>query len=220
MQRILVPFMEFKFEDGDKGRFKGYGSTFGNVDLGKDVCVKGCFSRTLSEHKASSTLPAMYWMHDPKEPIGDWIDVREDDKGLQVEGKLWHDQTESARKAYNLLKGTGSKGLSIGYITKKSGYDQKTGVRSLIDVDLPEISVVGYGMNPKALVSSIKSHISDGLMPTVRDLEDILRDAGLSAIQAKALLANGYKGLSRDGQTGTDPELVRQVQALRDSLRA
>lgn len=200
MKTLITPFLEVKLDAGAPGRFKGYGSTFGNVDLGKDVCVKGCFVRSLGEHKSGGTLPAMYWMHDRSEPIGDWIDVGEDAKGLVVEGQLYHGDsaTECSKKAANVLRGTGPKGLSIGYKTKDSHYDAKTGVRSLKDVDLPEISVVGYGMNPKAVVTHIKSLFEDGLVPTVREVEELLRDAGFSAVQAKSFIASGWKGVERD----------------------
>lgn len=221
MKTLLAPFLEVKFDDGKPGRFKGYGSTFGNVDLGKDKCIKGCFERSLGEHKKAGTLPACYWMHDRTEPIADWLDVHEDSKGLAVEGQLWtgDNETECSRKAGNVLRGTGPKGLSIGYSTKKYEFDQKTGIRSLIDVDLPEISVVGYGMNPKALVTSIKSLFDDGAVPTIREFEEFLREAGLSASQAKAFLATGYKGIVREADTKTADEVIQGLKNLREALR-
>lgn len=169
MQPLLVPF-EMKLLD-EKGLFEGYGSTFGNLDLGKDIVEKGAFTRSLKEHKKAGTLPAMYWMHDRREPIGDWLEMEEDDKGLRVKGQLWCGETESANKAYRLLKGTSTKGLSIGYGVRKSEYDDKKGIRKLIDCDLPEVSVVGYGMNPKALVTSVKSALED---PEFHDVLDAM----------------------------------------------
>lgn len=222
MNTLLTPFLEFKLDNGQPGRFRGYGSTFGNVDLGKDVCVKGCFSRSLGEHKKSGTLPAMYWMHDPKEPIGDWLDVTESEKGLQVEGQLWvgDNQTECSKKAANLLRGTSSKGLSIGYKTKRSSYDQKSGVRSLEDVDLPEVSVVGYGMNPRAVVTHMKSIFTDGHVPTVREVEELLRDAGFSAVQAKAFISSGYKAVERDADAHQSMgDEIKELLRLRKMLR-
>ena len=207
---LIVRLTEFKLDASTPGRFKGYGSTFGNVDLGKDICAKGCFTRTLKEHVGNGTMPAMYWMHDRREPVGDWIDMTEDAKGLKVEGQLW-DDVENGRKALRMLKGTGPKGLSIGYQTQRASYDDKKGTRTLEDVDLPEVSIVGYGMNPKALVTSIKSLCVDGQMPTIRDLEDFLRDAGMSHTQAKALLADGYKALKRDASEPDEQAASRET---------
>jgi HK97 family phage prohead protease len=222
MKTLLTPFMEFKLDSAETGVFRGYGSTFGNVDLGKDKCVKGCFKRSLGEHAKAGTMPFMYWMHDRNEPIGDWTEVDEDDKGLRVVGKLWtgSQETECSRKAMGILKGTAAKGLSIGYRTQKHSFDQKTGVRSLEDVDLPEVSVVGYGMNPKALVSSIKSLLEDGAVPTIRDIEELLRDAGFSATQAKAFCSEGYKGIARDADVQKSmAQEIKELMALRDALR-
>lgn len=222
MKTLAIPLMEFKLDADQSGVFRGYGSTFGNVDLGKDICAKGCFSRSLLEHKKGSTLPAMYWMHDPSEPVGDWLEVDENEKGLPVVGKLWtgSQETECARKAMGVLKGTSAKGLSIGYKTKKASYDQKSGVRTLEDVDLPEISIVGYGMNPKAVVTHIKSLFDDGVVPTVRDVEELLRDAGFSATQAKAFISNGWKGVERDAGNQKTMEMeIQELLRMRAALR-
>lgn len=221
LNTLLVPMLELKLSDSSPGEFEGYGSVFGNVDLGKDVCVKGCFSRSLMEHKGNGTMPAMYYMHDRKLPTGDWFRADEDSKGLKMAGRLWLGKgIIEAERSNLMLRGTGPKGLSIGYATKKSSYDQKSGVRSLEDVDLPEVSIVGYGMNPKAVVTSIKSLVADGLLPTIRDLEELLRDAGFSTKQAKALLADGYRGLSRDEKPGNlSSEDAAALDGLLKSLR-
>jgi HK97 family phage prohead protease len=220
MRSLLAPF-EVKLDAGQPGRFKGYGSTFGNVDLGKDKVAKGAFTRSLGEHVKAGTLPAMYWMHDRSEPVGDYLDMGEDAKGLWTEGQLWtgDNETECSRKSMNLLKGTSPKGMSIGYGTKKYSFDQKTGIRTLEDVDLYEVSIVGYGMNPKALITHIKSLVEDGETPTIRDLEEVLRDAGLSANQAKAILSSGYKALQRDAEIPTAADEIKALLRMRAALR-
>lgn len=223
MRTIVAPFLEVKFDQGAVGRFRGYGSIFGNVDLGNDICVKGCFVDSITEHKSNNTMPLMCWMHKMEEPIGDWLDMGEDVKGLFVEGQLWlgDNETECSRKANNLLRGTGPKGLSIGYKTVKAGRDTKSGARTLEALKVREISVVGYAMNPLANVTSIKSLIEDGGIPTVRELEELLRDAGLSANQAKAILADGYKAIQRDAgaEEAKAQEEIREVARLLAILR-
>lgn len=207
MHNITVPFLEVKADPENPGSFTGYGSTFGNVDLGKDICAKGCFAQALTDHSTKGTLPAMYWMHDRSLPIGDYTAMKEDAKGLMVKGNLWLGKgIPEAERAYMMLKGTGPKGLSIGYIPKKVAYDDKKGTRTIEAADLMEVSVVGYGMNPKALVTSIKSTIADGHIPTIRDLEEVMRDAGLSKKQALALLSAGYKAIAWDGQEAETEE--------------
>lgn len=209
-------------DPGQPGRFRGYGSTFGNVDLVKDVCIPGCFTKSLKESKDAGHLPAMYYHHDPKEPIGDWLEVDEDKKGLPVEGQLWigDNETECSRKAMNMLKGTGPKGLSMGYLPTKKSRDPKNGVRSLEEVKLLEISVVGYGANPRALVTHIKSLFEDGEVPTVREVEELLRDAGFSANQAKSFIADGFKAIERDADTEKkEADSIMELQALRDIFR-
>lgn len=223
MRFLATPFLEVKFDSGARGRFRGYGSTFGNVDRGGDVCAPGCFADTIAEHKAAGTMPDMYWMHDSKEPVGDWIDWSEDAKGLVVEGQIWTGdrETECSRKAYNVACGTGLKGLSIGYKTKAASRDQKSGARRLEAVAVSELSIVGaQAMNPRATVQSIKSIFADGQVPSIRELEDMLRDAGMSATMAKALLAGGYKSMPRDEDTArTTGQEIAELLRIRRALR-
>lgn len=205
-KRAVIPFQRKSVTAA--GEFVGLASTFGNVDLGGDVVVAGAFRDTLSEWKARRELPLLAWYHDMGEPVGDWLEMDEDANGLPCRGQLWVDadrRTDAAVKARNMLIGTGPKGLSIGYGVRESEEAVRDGkpVRLLKSVELYEVSIVPFGMNPRALVSDAKSAslFSSGSLVDIRTAESLVRDVlGLSARQAKAFLADGYKGLRRDGE--------------------
>ena len=72
---------------------------------------------------------------------------------------------------YLLLIASSSKpidGLSIGYRTVRGRTDAKTGIRSLIEVDLWEISVVTFPMLPEARVEAVKSRDRAMLIEAIR----------------------------------------------------
>jgi HK97 family phage prohead protease len=177
-------------DDHAAGLIEGYGAVFANLDRGGDVIAKGAFQATLAEHKAQGTLPAMLWSHNPDKPIGTWTDVREDAKGLVVRGQLNLD-TQGGREALALLKGRAVNGLSIGYVPKRSERDPKTGSRTLKEVELWEISLVTFPMNPQARITRAKSATAG-----IRKLEDVLReDLGLSRTEAKRFIHHGWSAL-------------------------
>ena len=79
--------LEFKAEIGAgevPGTISGYGSIFGNEDLGGDVVIKGAFADSI----ASGRKVRMFWSHDMKQPIGVWDRIAEDEKGLRMSGRL------------------------------------------------------------------------------------------------------------------------------------
>jgi HK97 family phage prohead protease len=182
--------MELKLSRSDAaGEIEGYGSIFGNVDQGGDIVVKGAFQDSLARHKANGTAPAMLWQHQPDQPIGTWHDVSEDSKGLLVRGKINLD-VKAGQEARSLLLGKSLKGLSIGFQTKEAEIDRQTGVRRLKKLELWEISLVTFAMNPQARITEAKG------LGIERDVEKFLRDAGLSRSQAKAFVASGMKGIA------------------------
>jgi HK97 family phage prohead protease len=173
--------MEYKFLDvcevkiDDKpGSFSGYLSTFNNVDRVKDIVKPGAFDRSLKEHESAGTKPSLLWMHDDKEPIGEWQEMKPDSRGLKVKGQLWVGQgIPNADKAHMVLKSNQKKGLSIGYSTKNYSIDSKSGVRNLEDVDLHEGSIVGHcAANPKANVLAVKAMGIEAMV--AQALEEIL----------------------------------------------
>lgn len=161
------------------GTITGYGSVFGVKDGGGDIVVKGAFSDTLK----SRPNVKMLWGHDAfSPPIGVWTSVKEDQRGLMMEGELFM-ETERGREAHVALKSGAIDGLSIGY----SVADEKRtkNARELRKLNLFEVSVVNFPMNEDATVQTVKS-LSDFESPAEkkRFLEKALRDAGFSKSEA------------------------------------
>ena len=138
----------------DTGVFEGYASVFNMVDLGRDMVLPGAFRDTLA--RRSVTRVKMLWQHEAKEPIGAWISIQEDARGLRVKGRL-NLEVARAREVLALMREGTVDGLSIGFRTEKAFSDKMSGVRRLQKIDLWEISVVTFPMLPQARVSSVKA---------------------------------------------------------------
>lgn len=215
----------FKGETGDalsldlkelsaEGEFEGYASTFGNVDRGSDIVVAGAFTESLRKRPPAKVK--MLLQHDTRRLAGVWTEMAEDGKGLKVKGRLLL-SIQDGKETYELMRAGALDAMSIGYRTLTEEYDRTTGVRKLMAVDLMEVSIVTFPMNDKATVQTVK----DGKeLPTIRELErTLMREAGLSASQAKALLGGGYKSLeaaARDAGVSDQGavEALRRLEAV------
>lgn len=147
-----VPFelVDLKATDGGGHTFTGYASTFGNVDQGGDVVMRGAFDATLDKRARRPLL----WQHDLREPIGVEQSLKADDKGLLGTWKIV--DTARGGDAYKLLKAGAIDSMSIGYVAEDVQFDD-TGVRLLKSIDLLECSVVSLAMNEQAQVTSVKA---------------------------------------------------------------
>lgn len=202
--------LESKHVDGVTGEFEGYASTFGNVDQGGDIVEPGAFIESVVKAKKDGRAIPMLWQHDQREPIGIWKDIAEDNKGLYVKGHLLIDADPLARRAHALLKAKALGGMSIGFRVLPGGMEadeKRPGVARLKKLDLREISLVTMPMNVEARVTSVKSTIHGGAMPTVREFEEFLRDAGgFSKTLAAAIAGKAAPHLRGDpGAKANDP---------------
>lgn len=194
------------------GHFSGYASLFGAVDLGRDVIEPGAFTASLKRRGAADVR--MLYQHDPDQPIGRWLSIREDQRGLHVEGKLALGVAR-AREVHELMKSGALDGLSIGFQTLRARTEAKAGVRRILSADLWEISVVTFPMQPGARVTAVKAAAVPAQAPTRRELERRLtRDAGLTRRQARGLMACGFGALS-DRQDAAPEDLKRLETRLR-----
>ncbi|HEV7876953.1 HK97 family phage prohead protease [Bradyrhizobium sp.] len=135
------------------GAIEGYASLFGEVDQARDMVMPGAFAQTLKA-RGLRKIP-MLFQHDPSEPIGIWLELVEDWRGLKARGRLIPDVLR-ARELLSLLKAGAVDGLSIGYRTVRGQIDPKSRVRRLYQVDLWEISIVTFPLLNGARVSAVK----------------------------------------------------------------
>jgi hypothetical protein len=133
-------------------RIAGYASVFGVPDSGGDVVLPGAFAG------ASARVPLL-WQHDVKEPIGFVESLSEDAKGLRVLARV----VASGRglQAARLLRAGAIDGLSFGYRVKASAPDRMRGVRQLSRLQLIEVSLVTFPMQPLARVLGV-SQVAKG----------------------------------------------------------
>ncbi|MES2214769.1 MAG: HK97 family phage prohead protease [Pseudomonadota bacterium] len=128
----------------------GYASVFGVVDSHNDIIMRSAFG------DASQKINIKFlWQHDQSKPIGVITSLMEDDYGLYVEGSI-NGSTQQGREAIALIEQGALNGLSVGFMTKDSGYNEG-GSREIIKADLYEISLVTFPANTEAGISKISS---------------------------------------------------------------
>ena len=202
--------VKFEFKALSARELEGYGSVFGNVDLGGDVVLPGAFARSLAAHKAQGTAPKMLWNHRTSDlPIGKWDEFKEDDLGLYMRGTLA--DTQMGNDVRTLAKMKAIDSMSIGYQIV-DGEFSRDGTFLLKEVELWEVSPVNFPMNPAAVISAVKS-----LYPDPRSLERHLRDVGCSNRGAKVLvseLLNSEPVTGDEDLRDEDEELAAAEKAL------
>lgn len=201
-------FLNLDFKNlTDEGEFEGYAAKFGEQDSYGDTIVGGAFKKTLREKRPNQIK--MLWQHWTDEPIGVWTEFKEDNQGLYARGRLLT-VVQKGKEAYELIKAGAVEGLSIGYRSVKSIYDDKTGFRDLLEVELFEVSIVSFPAIATAGVTGIKHDW------TIRDVERILREAGMPNAMATKLVASGWKAANSRGQGDPDDGLMSVVDKFRD----
>lgn len=137
-------------EDNNELVIEGYGAWFGNLDSCEDIMQKGCFSKTLAENKGRI---AFCYQHDIYNPIGKIEEIKEDDKGLYLKVRISDAEDDIKIKIREGIL----KEMSVGFSTIKAMYDENTEVRTIMEVQLWEVSLVTIAANPLAVITGMKS---------------------------------------------------------------
>lgn len=195
--------VQFKADavDAEKRIVSGYASTY-DLDQGGDIIIKGAFAKTL---ETGSKRVKVLWQHNSQMPIGRPISMTEDDKGLFVESYIA--KTRQGDEALELAKEGIIDSMSIGYMVNQSE-DKDDGVRVISELTLMEYSLVTWPMNESAVITGVKS-----LEP--REIERVLREAGLSKSQAVKIATAGVKSL-READHGN----AEALKAIQECLNA
>jgi HK97 family phage prohead protease len=185
-------FMDCQFKSqGDDMSFTAYGNVKNVVDKALDVAMDGCYTKSINNHKALGTTPSLLWSHDAYSmPVGKIHRIAEDSKGLFFEGKL--SKTAAGLDLYILAKDDAINKFSIGYNVIQEQMNREKQVNELHEIDVKEISFVNFACNEESTLQSIKSQFDMGDLPTIRELERLLRGNGLSRKQAMKI-CSAYK---------------------------
>jgi HK97 family phage prohead protease len=198
----------------EDGTFTGMASVFGAVDHHDDIVAPGAFAACLDGiSKGAMNRPPMLWQHWSDQPIGVFPSLAETAEGLECEGKLAL-RTQMGAECYELMKMGAISGLSIGGYTRADSMDAKSGVRTINEFELWEISVVTFPANDGARIAQVKTIEEIG---DLAGAERYLREVGrLPRSQAKAMV-NRFLELSRRevGSTGNE-----EAKAITELLRA
>src|SRR5436305_235441 len=135
------------------GTVEGYASLFGEIDQARDMVMAGAFAQTLRQRPVQRV--PMLFQHDPSEPVGVWLELREDDRGLYARGRLIP-EVARGRELLALLRAGAIDGLSIGFRTVRGRVDPRSRIRKLEQVDLWEISIVTFPLLAGARVRAVK----------------------------------------------------------------
>ena len=119
-------------------------------------------------------------------PVGVWTNLEEDDHGLKVEGKISGMNTDGGRLLFERIKDGALGGLSIGYRVKPDGavVGKKAGEpkRTLMNLDLKEISLVDSPSNAHSRVDQIKSEMMD-------EIKELMKVADVTKATAATVAA-------------------------------
>ncbi|MGI9439710.1 MAG: HK97 family phage prohead protease [Parvibaculales bacterium] len=128
-------------------KISGYASLFSSTDLGGDMIMAGAFRASLAKQQPRDIK--MLYQHDITRPIGQWLNIRETEKGLWVEGQLT-EHVQLADETLALIADGVLDGLSIGFRTIRAKASKGHIKRRLIEIQLVEISLVTFPMQPDA----------------------------------------------------------------------
>lgn len=200
-------------EDDDYYTFEGYGSTSGNVDLGDDRVMMGAFKETIEDYMRSGKMPPVLWQHDMSMPLGVYKEMREDGKGLYVKGRMPKADDFVRGRVMPQMKAGSVSCMSIGY--RAVDWEIEGNVRNLKKVDLFEISLVTFPMNPEAAITNVKSidELDDLAGKTEREIENLLNSGVRVSRKAAKTIVSAIKSLHRD-----DVESTRDAKDLRNAL--
>ncbi|MGE4410960.1 MAG: HK97 family phage prohead protease [Sphingobium sp.] len=143
-------------------RFAGYAALFDREDRGGDIIRKGAFARAIAQWRGRRV--PLLWQHRPDRPIGMIECMAEDVRGLRVIGRVigrgtghglarGGDGDAVVREAAALLRAGRVNGLSFGYRVRRA---EGRVPRVLRELDLIEVSVVSFPMQPGARVHAVE----------------------------------------------------------------
>jgi len=148
--------LEVKDVDTKEGIVTGYFSAFGNVDSDGDIMMPGAFKRSIQDWGPEGKNRVKHLMnHDPSQPLGKMLELKEDDYGLYYRSKIGSHQL--GKDFVKMVESGLITEHSIGFKTLR---EQKSGEANQIhEVMLFEgSSLTAWGANEATPILGMKNY--------------------------------------------------------------
>jgi HK97 family phage prohead protease len=216
-----------------KGIVQGYFSHFDNVDGDGDIIRKGAFAKTIKEQGPSSNLPRIKHLlnHDPCEPLGKLLSLKEDNTGLLYESQIGthEDGQDFIKMVESGLITEHSIGFNIVKRNQIQSYEDymknpSKGWFEITEVKLYEgSSLTAWGANPLTPIVSLKGSFAiDMIVAQQAAIEKFCRntDATDETIQALILHSKQLAQHILDLKKGTLPaQATEPSNEILDTIR-
>ena len=202
--------LDVKDVDKEKGIVIGYFSAFNNVDSDGDIIRPGAFTKSIMENGPESSRPRIKHLlnHNPSQPLGVILSLKEDDYGLRYESKVGSHQL--GKDFVKMVESGLVTEHSIGFKTIK---EEKKDHNEILEVKLYEgSSLTGWGANEATPLLGMKGQNVDGLSDRIKQIEKFCKDSDASDETIEALmiqikqLQQIISDLTTQPQESTEPE--------------
>ena len=200
-------FMKFE-KVSDQGIISGYITKFGVVDSYGTATAKGCFKSTIARMEAGEVIPVL-WQHDPHEPIGKFLSIKDDDVGTYAVIQL-DLNVKRAREAFSLIKNGIISGLSIGGYIIETEVNEETQVLLMIDIELIETSVVTFPACDEARIDDCRSSLN------IREMEHAFRKSGMFSQSDSKKLAKYFCNFLKAEEISKETETTPAESVVTD----
>jgi len=204
-------------EDEQLGVFRGAMATE-HRDRGNDIIAPDAFDNTLKRYKKAKRDIKLYYQHNTFAlPIGiiPIKSVIKDGKNWNVKGELNLD-TQKGQEVYSLMKQGALSDLSIGFTivdqdVKTDKKDPEKYIRTIKELELWEVSVVGEPMNPKATINEVKNQQTEKIniedvehIETRKEFNEVLSKSGAFSRSACEFLASCFSPKVDQSKSASD----------------
>lgn len=169
--------LDYRIRVDEDRVIRGYLAVWDEKDDRGTAPIKGAFSKSLKERGPNSSAKQkilFLWFHDLCEPIGQFIELEEDDYGLRFAAVV--DDIPLGDRALKQVRSGTLNQFSYGflYVWDKMEYDEKTDTVYMMEVDLWEGSVVSYGSQKETFAIRSKEQLEAQLEDVAMDIEHFL----------------------------------------------
>lgn len=149
-----------------EGRFTGYASVFGNIDLAGDMVIPGAFEESLKDFSPDGAGIPLLWRHrtdDPFMNLGATVGAKEDEHGLWVDCQI-DLETANGKQSHKLLKQKRVGQMSFAYdVLEGAWVDRKPeeggSYYELRKLAIREVSIVQFGANGETAILTVKAAV-------------------------------------------------------------